>query len=267
MPQFFLPPQAHKEKTFRLTGPEAYHITKVLRYQAGQSLVLFDGKGGRFEAVIKAIEQDGSVRGSLTGTLHGTEDRKPVDIRLYQGLLKSSHWDWLLEKGTELGVASFIPVTTPRTVVLLHEAERGKAKAERWGRVVLAAAKQCGRSDLPAVQEPVQFRDAIKAAAERPEDGPAEKPKVLTLLAWEGLNGATACETIRLNLREADQGRGSEKMAVNLFIGPEGGFTEEEVELAESLGATIFGLGPRTLRAETAALAAVSLVQYEFGSL
>jgi len=267
MPQFFLPPQALKDKAFRLTGPEAYHITKVLRYKAGQSLVLFDGKGGRFEAVIKAIEQDGSVCGSLTGTLHGTEHRAPVDIRLYQGLLKSSHWDWVLEKGTELGVSFFIPVTTPRTVVLLHEAERVKAKAERWGRVVMAAAKQCGRADLPAVKEPVQFRDAIRAATEKPEDGPAKSPKALTLLAWEGLNGATACETVRLNLREADQGRGSEKMTVNLFIGPEGGFTEEEVELAESLGATIFGLGPRTLRAETAALAAGALIQYEFGSL
>jgi 16S rRNA (uracil1498-N3)-methyltransferase len=267
MPQFFLPPQALKEKTFRLTGPEAYHITKVLRYQPGQTLVLFDGKGGRFEAVIQAIERDGSVCGSLTGTLHGTEDRKPVEIHLFQGLIKSSHWDWVLEKGTELGVSSFIPVTTPRTVVLLHEAERVKAKAERWGRVVMAAAKQCGRADLPAVKEPIQFRDAIKAANKNPEDGPTEGPRALTLLAWEGLNGATACETIRLSLREADQGRGLEKMAVNLFIGPEGGFTEEEVELAESLGTTIFGLGPRTLRAETAALAAVALVQYEFGSL
>ena len=93
----------------------------------------------------------------------------------------------------------------------------------------------------------------------------AEKPKAVTLLAWEGLNGATAGETIRLELREADQARGHDKLAVNLFIGPEGGFTEEEVELAESLGATIFGLGPRTLRAETAALAAVSLIQYEIG--
>ena len=267
MPQFFLPPQALQDKTFRLTGPEAFHITKVLRYQPGQSLVLFDGKGGRFEAVIKVIEQDGSVSGSLTGTLHGTEDRKPVDIRLYQGLLKSSHWDWVLEKGTELGVAAFIPVTTPRTVVLLHEAERVKAKAERWGRVVMAAAKQCGRADLPAVKEPVQFRDAIKACTRQPEDEAALGPKTLTMLAWEGLNGATACETIRLKLREADQGRGSEKMTVNLFIGPEGGFTEDEVELAESMGAAIFGLGPRTLRAETAALAAVSLIQYEFGSL
>lgn len=267
MPQFFLPPEALKDKTFRLTGPEAFHITKVLRYQPGQSLVLFDGKGGRFEAVIKTIEKDGAVSGALTGTLHGSEDRKPVEIVLYQGLLKSSHWDWVLEKATELGVSSFVPVTTPRTVVLLREAEKVKAKGERWGRVVMAAAKQCGRADLPAVREPAQFRDAIKACTLRPEDEPVERPKALTLLAWEGLNGATACETLRLSLREADQFRGQEKITVNLFVGPEGGFTEDEVEIAESLGAVIFGLGPRTLRAETAAVAAVSLIQYEFGGL
>ena len=267
MPQFFLPPQSLKDKTFRLTGPEAFHIIKVLRYQAGQSLVLFDGQGGRFEAVIQAIEKDGSVTGALTGTLHRSEAREPVEIRLYQGLLKSSHWDWVLEKGTELGVAAFIPLTTPRTVVLLHEAERAKAKQERWVRVIMAAAKQCGLAKLPEVSEPLEFRDAIKACAREPEGEPGAGPKALTLLAWEGLSCATACETIRLDLREADQSRGREKITVNLFIGPEGGFTEEEVELAESLGATIFGLGARTLRAETAALAAVSLIQYEFGGL
>ena len=259
MPQFFLPPEALKDKTFRLTGPEAFHVVKVLRYQPGQSLVLFDGKGGRYEAVIREIEKDGSVIGSLTGTLHRSEERAPVEIVLYQALLKSSHWDWLLEKGTELGVAVFVPVVTPRTVVLLHEAQRAKAKTARWSRVIMAAAKQCGITKLPEVREPVEFRDAMKAAA--------GGPKALTCLAWEGLNGATSHETIRLNLREADQARGRDKITVNLFIGPEGGFTEDEVDLAESLGAIIFGLGPRTMRAETAALAAVSLIQYEFGSL
>ena len=267
MPQFFLPPQSLKDKKFHLTGPEAYHITKVLRYQPGQTLVLFDGQGGRFAAVIRTLEPDGSVTGVLTETLHQSAERQPAQIRLHQGLLKSNHWDWVLEKGTELGVSAFVPVTTPRTVVLLHEAERIKAKGERWARVVMAAAKQCGLARLPEVREPVEFRQAIKAAVGEPEAEPAAGARTLTLLAWEGLNGATAGETLRLALREADQARGSEGIVVNLFVGPEGGFTEEEVELAESLGAVVFGLGPRTLRAETAALAAVCLLQYEFGCL
>lgn len=259
MPQFFLPPEALKDKTFRLTGPEAFHVVKVLRYQPGHSLILFDGKGGRYEAIIKEIGKDGSVVGSLTGTLHRSEERAPVEIILYQALLKSSHWDWVLEKGTELGVSLFAPVVTPRTVVLLHEAEKAKAKAERWSRVIMAAAKQCNLTNIPAIKEPVEYRDAIKMAA--------SDPKALTLLAWEGLNGATAGEGIRLDLREADQARGHDSLRINLFIGPEGGFSDDEVDLAESLGATIFGLGSRIMRADTAALAAVSLLQYEFGSL
>jgi len=110
------------------------------------------------------------------------------------------------------------------------------------------------------VRQPVEFRDAIKACF-------ADASKSMTLLAWEGLSPATAGETLRLHLREADQARGAGPLGVNLFIGPEGGFSEEEVELAESLGAVVFGLGPRTMRAETAAIAAVSLIQYEFGCL
>lgn len=257
MPQFYLTPEALKDKTFLLKGPEAFHVIKVLRYREGQTLVLFDGKGGRYEGVIRKIHGDGSVSGALTATLHAAQERSPVSIHLYQGLLKATHWDFVLEKGTELGVEAFIPVLTPRTVVLLHEAERRKAKQERWSRVILAAAKQCQRSALPELREPVEFREAIKSCQ---GDG-------LALLAWEGLSGATASGSLRLTLREAEQNRGQGGLRISLFIGPEGGFTEEEVELAESLGAAVFGLGPRVLRAETAAIAVVSLIQYEFGSL
>lgn len=256
MPQFFLTPESVAEKTFHLKGPEAFHITKVLRYREGQALALFDGKGGRFEGVIQKIHADGSVSGDMVKALREGSDRKPVELCLYQGLLKSSHWDLVLEKGTELGVWAFVPVLTPRTVVLLREAGARQAKRERWSRVILAAAKQCQRASLPQIHEPLEFRNAIKACR-----------GTLTLLAWEGLSGAGAAESVRLVLREADENRGQESLRVNLFIGPEGGFTEEEVELAQSLGAEVFGLGPRILRAETAAIAAVSLIQYEFGSL
>jgi len=257
MPQFFVAPEDIRRKAFRLTGHEAFHVVKVLRYAPGQSLALFDGQGGRFEGVIERIEPDGSVTGALTATLKADDARAPVKVHLYLGLLKASHWDYALEKGTELGVASFVPMLTPRTVVLLHEVQRAQAKQDRWARVVMAAAKQCGRAELPPVREPVQFRDAIRAC----------KDKGLSLMAWEGLKGAVASERLRLALREADQKRGVEPLDVHLFVGPEGGFSEEEVELAEAEGATVFGMGPRILRAETAAAAALTLVQYELGAL
>jgi 16S rRNA (uracil1498-N3)-methyltransferase len=232
-------------------------VVKVLRYSKGQTIELFDGKGGRFEGVIEDVAPDGAVAGRLTATLKADDARAPARVHLYLGLLKASHWDYALEKGTELGVASFTPVLTPRTVVLLHEVERARAKQDRWARVVMAAAKQCGRAGLPAVKEPRAFRDAIREC----------KGQGLVLLAWEGMKGSVAGESLRGALREADAARGAQPLDVHLFVGPEGGFTEEEVELAETEGAVLFGLGPRTLRAETAAAAAVTLAQYELGAL
>ncbi len=257
MPQFFVAPEDIQKKAFRLTGPEAFHVTKVLRYAPGQSLALFDGRGGRFEGVIERIEADGTVGGRLTATLQADDVRSPVKLHLYLGLLKAGHWDYALEKATELGVASIVPLLTPRTVVLLHEVERTRAKRDRWARVVMAAAKQCGRAELPPVREPAQFRDAIRAC----------KDQGLILLAWEGMKGAVAAENLRLALREADQKRGADSLDIHLFIGPEGGFSEEEIELAESLETVVFGMGPRVMRADTAAAAAVTLVQYEFAGL
>lgn len=226
----------------------------MLRYRAGQALVLFDGKGGRYEAVIDCIEPDGSVTGTLTAAIKG-QDRAAIRLNLYQGLLKSSHWEWVLEKGTEIGVSSFTPVLTPRTVVLLHEAQRAKTKMERWNKIVLAAGKQSRSAALPVLREPAEFRDAIRACA----------GKGLTVLAWEGLSQSTAAQTLRQALRDAAIAKAG--LDVNVFIGPEGGFSEEEVELAESVGATVFGMGSKILRAETAAIVASSLVLYEFGCL
>lgn len=256
MPQFYLPAKAVEDDRFRIDGPEAFHIAKVLRYQEGQTLELFDGRGGRFSGLISRIAADGTVEGKITGTLGAVAPAPKVDLTLYQGLLKASHWDWLLEKGTEIGVGAFVPVLTPRTVVLLREVERTRAKQERWSRILMAASKQSRRAHLPEISPPAQFRDAIRAAA---ADG-------LALLAWEGLAGVSAGQTIRAALQGA-AAQASGPVRVNLFVGPEGGFTEEEVELAESLGARLFGMGGNTLRAETAAIAAASLVLYELGAL
>lgn len=264
MPHFFLPADAIEGDTFHLEGPEAFHISKVLRMREGQPLAMFDGKGTRYEAVIKAVHPDGSVAGAITSTVKDDVAHAPARLNLYQGLLKASHWDWLLQKGTEIGVASFVPVLTPRTVVILREEERARSKKDRWGKIVLSAAKQCGRSDLPAVAEPVEFRDAIRASC---SGDAASRSGRLSLVAWEGLAGATARLSLRDALVEADKTPGRQGLAVDLFVGPEGGFTDEEVELAESLGAVVFGLGRATLRAETAALAASSLILYEFGCL
>ena len=256
MPQFFLPLDTPADpKEFHLKGPEAFHLVRVLRARPGQTVSLFDGHGGRYEGVVDVVHDDGSVSGRITAAI-----RKPshalARIHLYQGLLKGGHWDFVLEKGTELGVASFTPILTPRTVVLLRE-ERVVAKQERWSRLIMAAAKQCQRAGLPEMRPAVEYRDAIRACAARSGE--------ITALAWEGLCGSSARESLGAALQTSSAaGRGTD---VNLFIGPEGGFSDDEVELARAAGVAVFGLGPRVLRAETAALAAVAAAQYELGGL
>ncbi len=257
MPQFLVAPEDVGQGGFALKGPEAFHVVKVMRLGAGAELDLFDGKGGKFKGVIDAVHADGSVTGKVTVTITPDDSRAPAKLELYLGLLKASHWDDALDKGTQLGVAAFIPLLTPRTVVLLHEVDRVKSKAERWSRLIMAAAKQCGRADLPAVREAVQFRDAIRAV----------KDKGLVLVAWEGLKGSSASDALGPALRAANEKRGDKALTVSLFIGPEGGFSDEEVELARAEGAVVFGLGPRILRAEAAALAAAAVVQYELGGI
>ncbi len=253
MPQFLVAPEDVGHGAFALRGPEAFHVVKVMRLAAGAELDLFDGKGGRFVGVIEAIGADGSVTGKVTKTVKADDAQTAVKLDLYLGLLKSSHWDDALDKCVQLGVSSITPLLTPRTVVLLHEVDRVKSKAERWSRLVMAAAKQCGRADLPPVKEPVQFRDAIRAL----------KDKGLILLAFEGMKGSGAAESIAPALRTLKSKGGS----VSVFVGPEGGFSDEEVELARAEGAIVFGMGPRVLRAETAAIAAAALVQYELGGV
>lgn len=220
--QFFLPAGSVSGDRFHLTGHEATHVTRVLRHKEGDVLLFFDGKGGRWEGTIAEVHDDGSIYGTLKPLAAAA--RPAFRLHLYPALIKGNRWDWLLEKAVELGVDSIHPVVTRRTVA------RPEGKPERWERLVVAAAKQCERSTLPAVAAPAPLAEALASAPG------------LKLMAWEG---------------RPDAPLPSLPDEVSLFVGPEGGFTREE---AEGSGAVLFGLGPLVLRAETAVLAAVTLV-------
>ncbi|MFH2204835.1 MAG: RsmE family RNA methyltransferase [Elusimicrobiota bacterium] len=252
MPQFLLSVSDVRDQSFVLRGPEAFHIVRVLRHKEGDVIELFDGEGTRYKGVIRAIDKDGAVAGEIVEKLAAARHSVPVRIKLYLGLLKSSHWEWALEKGTEIGVDTFTPILTPRTVVQLRE--MGQKKEERWKKIMTSAAKQCRRADIPKLNEPLQYRDAIVQATK----------SGLTLVGWEK-HGGTTYAGLRATLMQAR--RDHKRLTVNLFIGPEGGFSEEEIELAETDGAALFSLGPNILRAETAAVAAAAIVFYELGVL
>jgi len=256
MPQFLLSLDDIAGERFCLRGPEAFHVTRVLRKKEGDEVELFDGKGGRYTGVIETVHGDGSVEGAISKTEKAPKAGLLVDLHLYLGVLKKpSHWEWALEKGTELGVMSFTPVITPRTIV--QSREISKNKLERWNKIMTAASKQCERATIPTLHAPAHFRDAIQTA---------RKSGGITLLAWERHPGATTYAGLREVLTQAKK-ENKKKLTVHLFVGPEGGFSEEELEIAEYEDAKFFSLGPTVLRAETAALSACSVVLYELGVL
>jgi 16S rRNA (uracil1498-N3)-methyltransferase len=237
--RFFIPPEQIDNDTFILTGSEARHAALVLRKKIGDTIDLFDGKDLSYTGRIRSVSAD-RVEGMILEKQAAVRT-SGGELILYQALIKGPKWDWLVEKACEIGVHRLVPLMTARTIVKpSHE-----AAFERWKRIALAAAKQCGRSDVMEIAEPEPFSKAI---ASLPKDG-------LALIPWE----KEATKTIRQALLSPSQ-------AIALFIGPEGGWDPQEVDLAVRHGVVAVTLGPTLLRAETAGLVAAALALAECGA-
>jgi 16S rRNA (uracil1498-N3)-methyltransferase len=255
-----LPPE-RIEGARGLLGPEARrYLETVLRLGPGARLEVFDGRGGRYEAAIE--EGFEAVR------LGAREEARPAaaEIALVVALAKGEKMDLVVQKCTELGVARVLPFAAERSVVRL-DAARSDARVVRWRRIAEEAARQCGRADVPEVRAPASLGGAIADLA------PATRAFVLVaggapLGAWPPAAGdepppyTAGREAVR---RERVPGAAGVPLAA--IVGPEGGLTEAEVRACEAAGASAASLGPRTLRAETAAIVAVALLQARFGDL
>lgn len=215
-------------------------MRQVLRLRPGTVVEAVDGAGRLYRVRLTALAPAGA-RGAVLaeGPARG---ESPCRITLAQAVLKGERMAWLVQKATELGVARIVPVATARVVA--RPSERGVA---RWERVAREAVKQCGRAVVPRV-EPVWPLEAVLAEAER---------YALTWLCWEG-GGMPVGQAAHTAGRPAE---------VLVLVGPEGGFATEEVRRACAAGAVPVSLGPRVLRAESAALAALTLCQHLFGDL
>ncbi len=253
VPRFFVPalPEQAEGGVVPLPAPVARQVALVLRLGPGARLVLFDGSGAEWEAELASVEGHGrSGRHAATARL--VRRRQPavepaLRLTLYQALLKGEKLEWVLQKGTELGVARFVPMVTERTVRAGHGATPSPERLERWRRIVVEAAEQCGRVLIPAVCPPVPFAAALRRSGR-------------AILCWEGERvqpfARALAEALRAGGAEAAPTASPE---LGLFIGPEGGFTAGEVEAARAAGVLPASLGPRVLRAETAAIAAATL--------
>jgi 16S rRNA (uracil1498-N3)-methyltransferase len=254
MRRFYLPTLTESDRTVTLRGEEFHHLAQVLRLKPGDTVTLFDGKGQSYLGRIEALTQN-EARVTIREKLKiGRES--PLELVLGQGAAKADKMEFVIQKATELGVSRIIPLITSRTVVQLSGGGSAR-KIERWRRIALEAVKQCGRSRIPDVDEPQPFSEVLKSW-----EG------FLKLTPWEGSEPRPPTDEGKTArpLREVLRERGSQNKVI-LLIGPEGGFSFEEVDEARSAGFIPVSLGPRILRTETAAVTALSLLQYEWGDL
>jgi len=247
MRRFFVDPENIAGAHAFLAGHEARHIATVLRLATGTTVTLFDGSGSYYEALLTKITPNRiEVRIiSITPYIDSGETFRPA-LHLAIALLKGKKMDFIIQKSTELGVASLRPFRSQYCAV--HE--DAASRISRWQKIALEACKQCNRPRPPVVKETADFKNLLTASGQE-EHG-------LKLIFWEETGGKTLQQTL---------GPLQEIKSTLILIGPEGGFSSVEVEGAVAAGFKTVTLGRQVLRSETAAIAALSILQYKLGNL
>ena len=245
MARFFVRKENIQATSATIAGQELEHLRRVLRLTVGDPVTLFDDTGWEHEAVIRSLHAD---RGELEIRRSYEAGREsPLALTLALGLTKGEKMDFVVEKATELGVASIMPFTSSFTVPKLDNKKIAN-RTERWQKIALSAAKQCGRTQVPEILPLCELTQMVDGA------GAGQ----LKLLFWEK-------ETAR-SLRQVHEAHAN-ATAILVAIGAEGGLSSAEVQLANARGFHSVHLGRRILRAETAAVTALSLVQFLWGDL
>ncbi len=247
-----------------LSGEKARYLISVLRCSAGDELQVFDGEGSLYKSKIAGIENKKVIIDLLERISLNAES--PLNLTLVQGILKGEKMDMVIQKATELGVKEIIPAITERSQI------RHTRKVDRWRKIAEEASKQSGRTMIPVVHEPIEFSNFINNIT-------PPSPPLNLRGGREGLKGFIFWEEGGLSLKEAikqsavsiQHSENSQLSTLNsqlfVLVGPEGGFSKEEVSLAVSKGLIAVSLGKRILRAETAAISAVALIQFLLGDI
>jgi 16S rRNA (uracil1498-N3)-methyltransferase len=240
MPRLYLPVTQIIEGHISITGDKARYLISVLRCREGDELIVFDGKNNCFRTkIVHVTRKEVTVR---VLEKFPCDSESPLHITLVQGLLKGEKMDMVIQKATELGVKEIIPVITERSQV------RETRKVSRWIKIAEEASKQSGRSMIPIIHEPMNFSDIFSIHSSR------FIPR-----------GFIFYEEGGMKLSEAVSSLVTRHSSLFVIIGPEGGFTKEEVAFAKEKGLIVTSLGKRILRAETAAISAITLVQFLLG--
>ena len=247
MNRFFVSSEAISDRLVRLTQAQSHQLCHVLRLERGDPVLVLDNLGWEYDVRLERVDAQ-EASGVVVHKRRASGEPK-AELTLYQSLLAREKFEWVLQKGTELGVSRFVPLLTRRGLVRTRQGVK-KEKFERWRRILREAAEQSGRARIPVLEGPVPLRPALDGAADLD----------LRLVATPHGEG--------VSLHRALRQRAPEKpVSIGLFVGPEGGFDPEEMELCLEAGAQPVRLGPRVLRTETAALVGAALILYELGDL
>lgn len=241
MPRFYIPQALSIGTVVSLPEHITHHI-HVLRLAVGDPITLFNGEGGEFTATMQTIERKRAA--AEVKAFSPREAELPYALMLAQALPEGSKMDWIIEKAVELGATAIQPITAQRCVVRLSS-ERAAKKYEHWKNIIVAASEQCGRNRLAHLAEAEQFTQWI---------GQSDLHRRILL-------------SPRATQSLSDWARHHPPQCVSLLIGPEGGFTEQEENMALSQGALSLSIGQRVLRTETAGIAAISAVNAVWGAL
>lgn len=241
MQHFFVTPDQVRGESVYIEGSDVNHMKNVLRMKQGEEVEISDGNNHRYCCHIESFEADSIVLQIQEELKIDTE--LPSRIYLFQGIPKSDKMELIIQKAVELGVYEVIPVVTKRAVVKLDE-KKAQKKVSRWREIARSAAKQSGRGILPEVGEVMNYREALERAADLD----------VVLIPYELAEGMEATKAAIEAIRPGQ--------SIGIFIGPEGGFEKEEVELALQSGAKEITLGRRILRTETAGLTTLSILMY-----
>jgi 16S rRNA (uracil1498-N3)-methyltransferase len=233
-------------KTITLSADEARHARDVLRFDQGDEVFVFDGEGHEYRCVIADLASR-SMSLNVVEKTEAAKPESPLDLTLAVALLKGEKFDLVVQKATELGVTTLVPLITARADVRIREPQDGTRKLERWQRIALEAAKQCGRARWMQVNPPISLDEFFGSIAD-----------------------------VQLHVMFTERDGGSLEVAIETkpdyksvvaMVGSEGGWTDHEIESARDNGWKLVTLGGRTLRAETAAIVVVTLLQHRFGDL
>ncbi len=241
MYHFFVSPEQIGEETIRILGPDVNHIKNVLRMGAGEQILISNGVDRDYLCEVVEVASSEVTAKILSVEEGGVE--LPARLYLFQGLPKGDKMELIIQKAVELGVYRIIPVETRRAVVRLDK-KKEESKLRRWRAVSESAAKQSKRLIIPEVSGVMTFQEALTAAKELD----------VTVIPFEHAKDMAKTKEI---LSEIKTG-----MSAGIFIGPEGGFEDSEMEFAKSLGAKLITLGKRILRTETAGLAVLSVLAF-----